>query len=182
MQLEWRDVVGYEGLYEVSNDGRVRTVGHVTNNHEIPPKELGVRTYKNQRYARVRLYKNGVPKDYMVHRLVAQAFVPNPDNKPQVNHLDGDRSNNSAENLEWCTASENQRHAYETGLKNIEDTAVFTRKRVLQIGQDGEIVRVWRSMSDAARSLGLQVSNISHCCRGKIKMTGGYQWEYDSER
>lgn len=182
MKAKWRSVVGYEGLYEVSTDGRVRTVKHITNGHVIMPTELSIKIYKSQRYARVRLYRDGKSKDYVVHRLVAEAFIPNPDKKPQVNHIDGNRSNNRVENLEWCTASENQRHAYRTGLKDIEDTITHTRKKVRQIDADGNVIKTWRSMSDAARGLGLQVSNISHCCNGKIGSTGGYRWELVSER
>lgn len=182
MRTTWRSVVGYEGLYEVSTDGRVRTVEHITNGRTITPTELAIRIYKSQRYARVRLYRGGKSKDCMVHRLVAEAFIPNPDNKPQVNHINGDRSNNRVENLEWCTASENQRHAFRAGLKDIEDTITHTRKKVRQIDADGNVVKIWRSMSDAARELGLHVSNISHCCSGRIGSTGGYSWELDSER
>lgn len=181
MKAKWRSVVGYEGLYEVSTDGRVRTVEHITNGHAIMPTELAIKIYKSQRYARVRLYRDGKSKDHMVHRLVAEAFIPNPDNKPQVNHIDGDRSNNRVENLEWCTASENQRHAYRAGLKDIENTITHTRKKVRQIDADGNVIKIWQSMSDAARGLGLQVSNISHCCKGKIGSTGGYKWELVSE-
>lgn len=181
MKTKWRSVVGYEGLYEVSNDGRVRTVEHITNGHAIMSTELSIKIYKSQRYARVRLYRDGKSKDYMVHRIVAEAFIPNPDNKPQVNHIDGNRSNNRVENLEWCTASENQRHAYRTGLKDIEDTITHTRKKVRQIDADGNVIKIWHSMSDAARELGLQVSNISNCCNGKIRSTGGYRWELVSE-
>ena len=182
MTTTWRSVVGYEGLYEVSNDGRVRTVEHIANGHTITPRELAIRIYKNQRYARVRLYRDGKPKDYVVHRIVAEAFIPNPYNKPQVNHIDGNRSNNMVENLEWCTASENQRHAYKTGLKDIENTITHTRKKVRQIDAEGNVIKIWQSMSEAARELGLHVSNISHCCSGRIGSTGGYRWELDLER
>lgn len=181
MSTKWSSVIGYEGLYEVSNDGRVRTVRHMTNGHEIPSRELAVSIYKSQRYARVRLYKKGKPKDHMVHRLVAEAFIPNPKNKPQVNHIDGNRTNNRADNLEWCTQAENNRHAIDNGLQNPYIAIEATKKKVLQIDMDGTIVKEWESLTAAATALGLQVSNISHCCSGKIGSTGGYKWRRCSE-
>lgn len=122
------------------------------------------------------------PKMVMVHRLVAQAFIGNPHKLPQVNHINGDRTDNSASNLEWCTASENQKHAIRTGLKDPEDTVKATRKKVLQLDMSGNVINEWRSLSDAARALGLQVSNISHCCKGRIGSTGGYKWRLVSDR
>lgn len=181
MSVRWAKIKGYEGLYEVSTDGRVRTVSHITNGHVIPSKELAVSVYKNQRYARVRLYKGGKPKDYKVHRLVADAFIPNPDGKPQINHIDGDKGNNKVENLEWCTQAENNKHAFDTGLQDMSAAIEATKKKVLQIDNGGGIVREWDSLSAAARALGLQVSNISHCCSGRIGSTGGYKWQLVSE-
>lgn len=176
---EWKPVVGYEGLYEVSSSGNVRSVNHVTNGVCVSSKEL--KPYMSDRYYRVKLYKDGKPKMMMVHRLVAQAFIDNPSKLPQVNHINGDKTNNFASNLEWCTASDNQKHAYRTGLKNPEDTVKHTRKKVLQLDMSGNIVREWKSMSEAANELGLQVSNISHCCSGRIRQTGGFKWRRSSE-
>ncbi|MGX8696911.1 MAG: HNH endonuclease [Prevotella sp.] len=181
MSTEWSSVIGYEGLYEVSNDGRVRTVRHKTNGHEIPPKELAINIYKSQRYARVRLYKKGKPKDHMVHRLVAEAFIPNPKNKPQVNHIDGNRKNNRADNLEWCTQAENNRHAIDNGLQDPSRMIEATKKKVMQLTRSGKLVKEWDSLTEAATTLGLQVSNISHCCNGRIGSTGGYKWVLSSE-
>lgn len=182
MCTEWASIEGYEGLYEVSADGRVRTVPHVTNGHTVRQRYLKIAAYNSQRYAAVRLYKDGKPKDYKVHRLVAKAFVPNPKNKPQVNHIDGNKLNNSASNLEWCTQAENNRHAIDNGLQRPEIAIDATRKAVLQIDKDGNVIRRWRSMTDAANALGLQVSNISHCCKGRISSTGGYKWQVCSGR
>lgn len=179
---EWRDVAGYEGLYQVSNEGRVRGLtrkasdGHKINGIVLKPK-------MQERYMRVALYdgsgKSG-RKIVMVHRLVAAAFVANPENKPQVNHIDGNRLNNHADNLEWCTQSENNKHAWKIGLQPHDAMTNATRKKVAQIDNTGNVVKVWDSMSDAARALGLQVSNISHCCSGRITRTGGYKWRLES--
>lgn len=178
--MGWRQAVGYEGLYEVNDDGEVRSVAHITNGVHVPSKKL--KPYMSDRYYRVKLYKDGKPKMVMVHRLVAQAFIGNPHKLPQVNHINGDRTDNSASNLEWCTASENQKHAIRTGLKDPEDTVKATRKKVLQLDMSGNVINEWRSLSDAARALGLQVSNISHCCKGRIGSTGGYKWRLVSDR
>lgn len=174
---EWRDVVGYEGLYEVSNLGNVRSCEHFTNGHHLMPRVL--RQNLSNRYLYVKLYKNQTKRSLRVHRLVALAFVPNPDGKPQVNHIDGNRFNNSASNLEWCTSSENMVHAIETGL--FKPSTERTKKKVLQLSMDGEVIKEWSSLTEAAKSLKLQVPNISHCCSGRIRSTGGYKWRRCSE-
>ena len=174
---EWRDVIGYEGLYEVSNLGNVRSCEHFTNGHHLMSRVL--RQNLSNRYLHVKLYKSQAKRSLRVHRLVAMAFVPNPDDKPQVNHIDGNRFNNSASNLEWCTSSENMIHAIKTGL--FEPSTESTKKKVLQLDMNGNIVNEWDSMTDAAKALGLQVSNISHCCSGRIRQTGGFKWRRSSE-
>ena len=118
--MNWSKVVGYEGLYEVSDCGFVRAIDRtVVNKHgfnrSIKGRALSQRARNG--YLACNLCKNGVEKTHNVHRLVAIAFIPNPDKKPQVNHIDGNKENNDISNLEWCTASENQKHASETGLK-----------------------------------------------------------------
>lgn len=119
----WKTIKGYEGLYEVSNLGRVKSlVGW--NGHEYVKRVRMLKPSKQNAkddYFRliVNLTKNHKKKSYKVHRLVAEAFIPNPDNKPQVNHIDGDTFNNKADNLEWCTDRENKIHAIETGLRNV---------------------------------------------------------------
>lgn len=111
---EWKAVPGYEGLYEVSNKGNVRNVRRNTL----------LRLQKNQGYIRVWLYKNGIQAGLRVHRLVAQAFIPNPDNLPEVNHIDEDKTNNRVDNLEWCSRKYNVNfgtrniRAKETAIKN----------------------------------------------------------------
>ena len=165
----WKDVVGYEGLYLVSDEGFV----------------IGVKSKKKLRvsptyngYHRVKLYRNAQGKTMMVHRIVASAFIPNPENKDQVNHKDGNKANNALTNLEWVTQEENQKHAYLNGLSNIEPANNATRKKVIQRDMNGCVIKVWRSISEASRALGLQISNISHCCSNKIKSTGGYKWSF----
>lgn len=112
----WKDIVGYEGLYQVSNLGRVKSLPKMVGFRPQSEKLTAIFIDKHG-YYKTNLYKNNIHKQVYVHILVAQAFVPNVCNKPQVNHIDGDKSHNFDTNLEWCTAKENVVHAYANGLK-----------------------------------------------------------------
>lgn len=116
----WKDIEGYEGLYQVSNYGKVKILPKFRNNGTngyVSKEKLMKQCKHNLGYLFVVLSKNGKYKHFYVHRLLTQAFIPNPDNKPHVNHIDGNKQNNSIDNLEWCTAKENVIHAFKTGLK-----------------------------------------------------------------
>lgn len=117
-------------------------------------------------YLRTTLYKNGKPKHFLIHRLVAQAFIPNPKNLPEVNHLDNNPVNNKVENLTWCTAKENSRWS--------------KSKRVRQISAYGwrNTIKIWGCIKDASETLHIDETSISRCCKGKQKTAGGFIWEY----
>ena len=117
----WKDIKDYEGLYQISNYGNVKSLPKERHNRRgvyIQKEKLLSLTNTSTGYKKVELVKDGKRKGFKVHRLVAQAFIPNPDEKPQVNHIDGDKTNNYVDNLEWATASENSIHAYNTGLNS----------------------------------------------------------------
>lgn len=161
----WKDVPEFEGIYQVSNDGKVKNYS---------TGSCLKFSYSSNGYCRVKLYKKVDGKRYnkmfMAHRLVASAFLDNPMNKPQVNHLDGDKHNNRVENLEWCTQSENLVHSVRTGLRDMSCCTRATKKPVLQSHICGEPIKIWDSMSEAARALGIPIGNISHCCAGELVM------------
>lgn len=166
---EWRDIAGYEGLYQVSNFGMVRSL----------PKRAYKRGYMKQHvthygYLALRLTKNGKARGKRVHRLVAEAFLPNPNNYPVVNHIDGNKQNNVVSNLEWCTYAHNAKHAHETGLF---DNAYEKRKKKV-VRDDGA---VFNSVKEAAESLGVKPSKISECAKGKRKSVNDRSFFYCEE-
>lgn len=166
----WKPIAGYEGIYEVSNLGRVRSLPRKTSKGGIKKP-----TETIWGYLICQLSKSGQVKHRSVHRLVAEAFIPNPENKQTVNHIDCNRKNNRADNLEWTTQSENVRHSVrlghyaESGAEN---------KPVFQIERTGQFQNKFRSISEAARITGVPQQNISKCCNGKLKSAGGYLWKF----
>ena len=167
----WKDIFGYEGLYQVSDKGRVKSIGY--------GKERILKSFINKKgYIRVCIFKNGERKNYSIHRLVAQAFLSNPDNLPQVNHKDENQSNNNLENLEWCTAKYN--HNYGTHNQRVAEKTTNGKcsKPVLQYTKDGKFVKEWKSTKDVQRNLGYGHSSISVCCLGKQKSAYGFIWKY----
>ena len=167
----WKDIDGYEGLYQISNMGRVRSLDRFVNQGKIYRFCTGsiIKPGVSEKgYNRVDLHKNGKTKHCKVHRLVAEAFIPNPDNLPIINHKDECKTNNHVDNLEWCSVSYNNTYGC-----RIE-------KKVYQYSLDGEFIKEWQSCKEVQRQLGHQPSRISECCNCKTKTAYGYIWKYAS--
>lgn len=131
-------------------------------------------------YILTKLCKDGIARFKRVHRLVAETFIPNPDNKPQVNHIDGNKQNNNIQNLEWATNAENMRHAFATGLmKNVYKPRHKIGKKVYQYNSEGKLLKVWNSTREIEKVLGFYHTAISACCLGKTTSSYGYKWFYE---
>ena len=176
----WKDIKGYEGLYQVSNMGRVKGIeryvktknGIVRHKKEKILKQ-GISSRLQRKSLTVILSREGVQKTFSVHRLIAIAFIPNPENKPQVNHINENPLDNRLTNLEWVTAKENANH----GTRN-ERMGKAHQKPVLQYNLQGELVKRWNSLTECYKN-GFWHSSISKCCKGRQKTHKGYVWKYD---
>lgn len=181
---EWRDIEGYEGKYKISNCGRVMSVSRTVKCNKNASRNVEQCILKphvdHKGYLRTWLNDYGTGKTHFVpiHRLVAKAFIPNPDKKPQVNHIDGIKTNNHASNLEWCTNQENQIHAWAMGLQKPSDKAGRPRVAVRQIDMStNEVIAEYPSINEASRQTGCQAQNIRKVVIGERKQCGGYMWE-----
>lgn len=177
MKEQWHNIPQYEGIYQVSNLGNVKNL-----------KNKILRPMNDGNYLNIDLYKNGKRKRYKIHRLVAETFIPNPENKSQVNHIDGNKLNNCIENLEWCTPKENTRHAFKTGLAKVNKSMQGrfgannpNSRQVNQYTLDNVFVKRWKSTKDVERELKIHHSHISKCCKNKLKTAGGYVWKYEEK-
>lgn len=180
----WLPVKGYEGRYEVSNYGNVVSLNYRQTGEKRP---LIIKTGKDG-YLRVTLCKKSICKSILVHRLVAEAFIPNHGNKPFVDHIDTDRKNNCVWNLKWCDRKENANNPITLkrmgdNLRNLKriygkQMAMKRKIKVAQYTLDGELVRVWDSAKDIEISLSIPNPEICNCCKGNRKTARGYIWKY----
>lgn len=177
MKEIWKDIVGYEGLYQVSNLGRVKMMGrkkrmwHGAYTHIKPKilKQFVVRGYMKSKLRDI----NGLTKMISVHILVATAFIPNPNNYPCINHKDENKQNNNVENLEWCT------HKYNSNYGTaIERCSIKRYKKVAQYTKDGVLIKSFESMTQAVSETNISFSLISMCCNGVIKTAKGYIFKF----
>lgn len=207
MEEIWEDIEGYEGLYQVSNLGRVRSLDRKiyqdkdgsTYSRLIKGKVLKY-NYDKQGYTLVHLCSDGKRSCKKVHRLVAKSFIKNGYGKEYINHKDGNKKNNSVNNLEWVTPSENNIHAYKIGLSKptrpmlgrkkekhptygLRGKLNHKSKKVLQYDKNNNFIKEWECLADIERKLKIKESLISLCCRGikYHKTAGGYIWKYKEE-
>lgn len=166
----WKDIPNYEGKYQVSNLGRVKSFLIKRNlpNGKIMSNNSG------KHYVLVHLMKNNKRETINMHRLVASLFIPNPKNKKVVNHKDCNKKNNYYKNLEWCTKSDDRIHAEKNGLIK------HKTRRVKQFTKDGVLLKIWESLIKAGRETKTDVSSIGMCCRKhtRYSQAGGFKWEY----
>lgn len=176
----WKDIKDYEGYYQVSNTSLVRGLDRY-----VPDKTNGQRFIRgrymkltnctgrgsDEEYLVVNLRKNSTSMVIPVHRLVAEAFIPNTYNLPTVNHKDGNKHNNTVDNFEWATYTDNNVHALQNKLRTPRGCAVY------QIMEDNSVVK-YCSITDASRKTGIGRGSISHCVNGRISTAGGYKWVY----
>lgn len=173
----WKDIKGYEGLYQVSNLGRVKSLDRFVDWKYDKKQFIKGKVLKNcsmsSGYLFVGLSKNGKVKNHSIHRLVAKAFIPNPESKPEVNHLDENISNNNVTNLQWVTPSENAN--YGTRNKKVAEKLSY---KTVQLTTEMEFIELYDSLMDASRELKVDVSSIIRVCKGKQNTSMGYRWMY----
>lgn len=178
----WKDIVGYEGHYEVSDCGNVRSLNWgnrgLTKNLWLKPTRYGYRQVSLKGKMR------------LVHRIVAEAFIPNPNNYPQINHIDENKTNNCVSNLEWCTQSQNMR-AYFKNHPNRKRRpkrptigAIKDKNRnlykIIQLTTQGDVIKIWNYAIDIRHAYGYSTTSIWECCEGKRKTAYGYKWQFDT--
>lgn len=179
----WRDIDGFEGRYQISSEGRIKSVDVYTID------TIGRRQLHRGKFLKVRYDKDGYKKvslydgkTYSIHRLVAQTFIPNPNDYPIINHKDENKQNNCVENLEWCTYKYNVN--YGTAIDRRKANTDYVEKskkqykRIVQNTLNDVYIKEWSSIKEAADCLNLDNGSICKCLKGKVKTCGGYKWEY----
>lgn len=183
---EWRDIEGYEGLYQVSDTQKVKSLGRFEDGHYWNG-EINASYYRKEKilkqktdlngYSVVVLYKNKKPKAHFVHDLIAKAFIPNQNNYPFIDHIDGNPSNNSINNLRWCTQKMNMNNPITRKRLVAAKTELNGRKVVCL--KNGVVVKEFPSINEAAKFFNMKTPNsIGNCLRGKAKTAYGFEWRY----
>lgn len=174
----WKDIKGYEGLYQVSNFGRVKSLERRCKakwyTRRVPEK-IYAQALDNYGYPIVSLHKNGIRKTFTIHKLVANAFIERPAECDSINHLDENKENNCAENLEWCTLQEN--NAYGTRVERLRRTQ---QRAILQCDLDGNLIKEWEGMNFLSRTTGYDQGLISKVCNGvyRHQTAYGFKWKF----
>lgn len=176
----WKDIKGYEGKYQVSNKGRIkslsRAIPHLGSFRIIPERIMTQHVSSTNGYYMVSLCKDNKYEWMLVHRIVATAFIPNPNNFPYINHKDEIKTHNNVENLEWCTPS------YNMNYSNVREKQIDAiSKEVEQYDFDGKFIKRYKNCCEAGKELDVHPSVIRRCCTGEIGSTKGFIWKYTNE-
>jgi hypothetical protein len=173
---QWKDVIGYEGSYQVSNLGNVRSLNYRRQGfaQNLVPK------LSNRGYYHVHLRKDGKVKDFTIHRLVAMMFLPNFRELPEINHINEVKTDNRVENLEWCTRSQNVRHSLpDTRRPNTRRPRKRARNEpIIQSDSHGSIVKTWDNVREIELATKMSAWSIYQCCEGKRKTAYGFKWQF----
>lgn len=184
----WKDIKGYEGLYQVSSFGRVKSLerfidfknkyggGHMVHK----PERLLKPKINKDGYLVVGLSKNGNIKYMLVSRLVAKTFLPNPRKLPEVNHKDEDKQNNRINNLEWCTRAYNNTYGI-LSKEGRRQSTKYRMKKIFQCTLDGKLLKIYNGIRIAEEETGIKNQSICRCCKGKQNTAGGFIWRYADE-
>lgn len=182
MEEVWKPINGYEGQYEISSHGRVKSVKRLISHkrgHICVPERILVGYKTPDGYQRVYLSSNRTQRKFLVHRLVAEAFIPNPNNLPLINHRDENKQNNRVDNLEWCTNEYNVN--FGTRNKRIGESntnSKYFSKSIMQLSLRNRIINTYPSISEAARQTGVGRTGIIGALKGRYQTSGGYKWSY----
>ncbi len=177
-EYPYHDIEGYEGLYQISSSGYIKRLARLGNHGKKDFKrevsEQFLKPWLNRGYYTVSLTKEGDRKEIALHILIALTFMPNPDNKPCINHINGIKTDNKLSNLEWCTYAENNIHAYSTGLKYCT-----TKKSISQYTKGGKLVKNHDSILESSKDTGIKRSNITRHLSGGRPSAGGFIFKYN---
>lgn len=185
---KWRFINGFGNYFKISNIGNVKKIEKFVlfrNKYLIVPEHYLAKTRDKNGYLKVKIFYENKRKNIFIHRLVAIAFLNNPENKPQVNHKDGVKNNNKLKNLEWSTNKENVAHAFNILNRNGSHTGLLgaknkSSKAVIQFSKDKQFIKNWESMADVFRELNISTGAISACCKERkgFNTAGGFIWRY----
>lgn len=172
----WKSIKGFEDRYEVSTFGRIKSLSRVkvgkSNSSFVTEEKILSLSFNKDGYKKCSLHKDGKRYTYQVHRLVAETFIPNPNNLSQVNHKDWDRTNNTVSNLEWCS------HRYNSENRRIKSNRAFTEYRIAQFDFCGKCIGTYDNINSASLSTDIIPSRIKLCADGVINQAGNYIWKY----
>lgn len=182
----WKDIQGFEGLYQISNNGRVKSLERLVNNKNgkrIVKEKVLKNQINSKGYYSVVLRKQNKNITKEIHRMVAIAYINNDKNYSYVNHIDGNKKNNKISNLEWCDCQHNIREAYRLGLNHYTNLTNFKNlpKKVLQYDKNNSLLSEFNSIREASRITQVCYNSISLNCRGKQNKAGGYTWKFKEE-